>query len=192
MRSAQNGLTGRIGNEGAVRSRAVVASFDTYAEAERAVDYLADHDFPVQATTVVGEGVRLVEQPVGRFGLADAALRGALSGAMTGLLIGWLFAIFDWFSPSVARGWLILDGLWFGALVGLLMGLLAHAVTRGRRDFASVAGLQADRYDLLVEEQYAPEAARLLQQLGTGKAGAPAEAAAEPAAVGGRVDGDRR
>jgi hypothetical protein len=35
-----------------------------------------------------------------------------------------VFAIFDWFDPLVARGWLIIDDLWFGALVGAAFGLL--------------------------------------------------------------------
>jgi hypothetical protein len=88
-----------------------------------------------------------------------------MSGALAGLLIGWLFTVFNWADPVVARGWLILDGLWFGALVGALFGLLAHLLTRGRRDFASVGGLQADHYDVLVDEEVADEAERLLAGL---------------------------
>lgn len=146
-------------------ARRVVASFDSYPAAERAVDYLSDRKFPVERVSIVGRDLRLVEQVVGRMTTGRAVLNGALSGALAGLLIGWLFTVFNWTDPVVARGWLILDGLWFGAVVGALFGLLAHLLTRGQRDFASVGALQADRYDLLVDEEVADEAERLLSGL---------------------------
>jgi hypothetical protein len=45
---------------------------------------------------------------------------------------------------------------------GGLLGLLLHAMTGGRRDFASVSGMRASRYDLQVDDEVADEAARLL------------------------------
>jgi hypothetical protein len=65
----------------------------------------------------------------------------------------------------VAAGWLALDGLWFGAVVGALAGLLGHALTRGRRDFASIATMTADRFELQVDEELAAEAERELANL---------------------------
>ena len=44
------------------RPRRTVASYDDYAEAERAVDYLSDHGFPVERVAIVGHGLRYVEQ----------------------------------------------------------------------------------------------------------------------------------
>ena len=114
--------------------RRVVATYDNYRDAERAVDYLSDHKFPVERVSIVGRDLKLVERVTGRMTYGRSALQGALSGALAGVLIGWLFTVFNWFDPVVARGWLILDGLWFGALVGALFGLLAHALTGGRRD----------------------------------------------------------
>lgn len=72
----------------------------------------------------------------------DAAARGALTGAVTGLLIGWLFAIFTWFDPRIASGWLIVDGLWFGTLVGFVMGLAMYLITKPRRRFDAVSRMQ--------------------------------------------------
>lgn len=146
------------------RPRRVVASFSTYGEAEQAVDYLSDQRFPVERTAIVGEGLKLVEQVTGRITYGRAALQGAVSGAFIGLLIGWLFAVFDWSDPVVASAWLIVDGLWFGAVVGAIFGLIMHAFTGGRRDFGSIAGMQADRYLVQVDEDLADEAARLLSQ----------------------------
>jgi uncharacterized membrane protein len=150
---------------GPVRARRTVASYDSYPAAERAVDHLADQRFPVERVSIVGRDLKLVEQVVGRMTLGRALLNGALSGALAGLLIGWLFTVFNWADPVVARGWLILDGLWFGALVGAMFGLIAHLLTRGRRDFASVGALQADHYDVLVDDDVADEAERLLAGL---------------------------
>jgi hypothetical protein len=145
--------------------RRVVATFDRYEEAERAVDFLADNRFPVERVSIVGRGLHTVERVTGRMSYGEAALRGALNGAVTGALIGWLFWLFDWFAPIVAGGWLILDGLWFGALVGALVGVLAHAATAGRRDFASILQTEADRYELVVDEPVAADAEALLARL---------------------------
>jgi hypothetical protein len=139
-----------------------IASFHTYQDAERAVDRLSDHGFPVERTMIVGRGLRYVERVTGRMTYAKAALSGALTGALVGALIAWLFVVFDWFSPIVARGWLVVDALWFGAIVGALFGVLAHALTGGRRDFTSISRMEADEYDVQVDEGLADEALRLL------------------------------
>jgi len=80
------------------------------------------------------------------------------------VLIGWLFGAFDWFDPVVSSAWLALDGLWFGAVVGALIGLLIHASSGGRRDFESVGTMRADRYEVLVDEELATEALRRLNE----------------------------
>jgi hypothetical protein len=162
MRMSTQVANGAAGTVAGAPPRRVVASFMSYRDAERAVDRLSDAKFPVERTAIVGSDLRLVEQVTGRLSLGTAALRGALGGAFVGGLIGWLFGAFDWFHPLISWGWLVLDGLWFGAVVGGLAGLLLHALTGGQRDFASIGGLQAARYDLLVDEPVADEAARLL------------------------------
>jgi hypothetical protein len=146
--------------------RRVVAWFDNYADAERAVDTLSDNDFPVERTAIVGRDLEFVEYVTGRMDYGQAALRGALTGGLVGLLVGWLFAVFNWFDPIVSSLWLVVDGLWFGALVGTVFGLLSHALTRGRRDFSSVGAMKANRYEVLVDEDVATEAERLLSELG--------------------------
>jgi hypothetical protein len=161
-------------------ARRVVATFDTYAQAEAAVDSLADRGFPVEHAQIVGRGLKMVEQVTGRMRPLDAFLRGALSGALAGALIGWLFGLFDWTDPIVAAGWLALHGLWIGALVGGATSLIAYLALRGRRDFASVSTLSADRYEVLVDEPVADEAARLLTATDTAPATGTAPAAGAP------------
>jgi hypothetical protein len=142
--------------------RRAIASYDTYAAAEAAVDSLADRHFPVEHPQIVARDLKMVEQVTGRLRPLDAFLRGALSGAIAGALIGWLFGLFNWTNPIVASAWLAFHGLWIGALIGGTAGLIAYLLLRGRRDFSSVGMLSADRYDLLVDEQFADEAAKLL------------------------------
>src|SRR3954468_2061277 len=145
--------------------RRVVASFGSYEEAERAVDLLSDRKFPVERTAIVARDLEYVEQVTGRMTYWRAMGLGALNGALIGVLIGWLFGLFNWFDPVVSAFWLALDGLWFGALVGAAMGLIAHALTGGRRDFAAVGGFRASPYDVRVDELFAGEAEGLLAEL---------------------------
>jgi len=143
-------------------SRRTVASYASYADAEQAVDYLSDNGFEVSRTAIVGRDLRYVEQVTGRVTYGKAALRGALTGALVGVLVGWLFGVFDWFDPIVTAFWLALDGLWFGAIIGAIAGLLGHALSGGKRDFSSIGLTTAGRFEILVDQEVADEAARLL------------------------------
>lgn len=136
----------------------VLAEYATYPEAQRLVDQLSDAKFPVEHVRIVGVGVTTVEQVTGRMTKGRAALAGAASGGWFGLLIGLLFGIFTigpaWFS-------VLLTALLIGAFWGALFGFVAHWTTRGRRDFSSAHGLQAQLYSVRVDAEYAAEAARV-------------------------------
>jgi len=47
-------------------ARQVIATFDNYADAERAVDYLSDRGFGVNRVAIVGRDLEYVEQVLGR------------------------------------------------------------------------------------------------------------------------------
>lgn len=64
-------------------ARQVMATFDNYADAESAGDYLSDQHFTVDKLAIVGRDIELVEQVVGRLNYGWAALRGAAAGALT-------------------------------------------------------------------------------------------------------------
>lgn len=65
-------------------ARQVMATFDDYADAESAVDYLSDqHSTVDDELAVVGRDIELAEQVVGRLNYGWAALRGAAAGALT-------------------------------------------------------------------------------------------------------------
>jgi hypothetical protein len=132
-----------------------VASFRTYGEAQSAVDHLSDQDFPVENVTIVGHGITSVEQVTGRLTRGRAALAGTVTGAWVGLLLGLLLGVF---TPGLVWLSVLLTTIVMGAVIGYV----AHWMTRGRRDFTSLQGLAAERYDLVVGGGTAAEAARLL------------------------------
>jgi hypothetical protein len=142
--------------------RQVIATFDDYADAERAVDYLADQRFEVDRVAIVGRDLELVEEVTGRMSYGWAALRGACTGGLVGALIGWIFGIFSWVQPLIAGLVLAGYGLLFGAIVGALIGLLLYALQRGRRDFSAVTSLQPRHYDVVADVAVADRAIRLL------------------------------
>ena len=152
-------MTTPLGTTPLAEGRESVASYVTYSEAQQAVDYLSDSGFPVEHTDVVGYDLRLVEHVTGRLTNARAAMAGAGSGAWFGLFIGLLVGLFT--TGPVWLG-LVLGGLVIGALWGAVFGFVAHWATRGRRDFASVSGLVAGRYELLVAHEHADRARELL------------------------------
>lgn len=142
--------------------RRPIASFERYEDAEQAVDALSDRGFPVHRVAIVGRDLELVEQVTGRLDYPRAALRGAAGGAVTGALIGWFFGLLSWIIPLI--GWLLLMvyGLVFGAIVGALLGLAVHAMQRGRRDFASATAMRPRTYEVMVDEDVAADAVRVL------------------------------
>jgi hypothetical protein len=143
-------------------ARRTVATFETYEDAERAVDRLADRDFPVERVAIIGQDLQTVEQVTGRMNYPLAMWRGALSGAVPGALVGWIFGLLDWVQPLITSLLLALYGLVFGAVLGAVVGVILYALQRGRRDFASRTVMRPRRYEVVVDDEVADEASRVL------------------------------
>jgi hypothetical protein len=141
-----------------------VGSYATYEEAQRAVDHLADSDFPVRDVTIVGVDLMLVERVIGRLTWGRVLLSGAASGAWIGLFVGLLFTLF---SPGVTYGPL-LGSLAVGVVFGVVSAAVGYGATRGRRDFTSSSQLVAGRYDVLCQPRNAEKARELLAKLAMG------------------------
>ncbi|MFL6051508.1 MAG: general stress protein [Actinoallomurus sp.] len=135
--------------------KVVLASYTSHAAAQRAVDILAERDFPVEHVTIVGSGLRLEEKILGRWTLGKELLAGVSSGAWIGLLIGLIF----WIVSPWAVG-AVISAVILGAIFGAIFAAVAHAVHR--QAFASASAVVADRYDVLVDAEFATEARRLL------------------------------
>jgi hypothetical protein len=143
-------------------NKTTVATYDNYADAERAVDHLSDQGFPVEKVAIVGTGLKTVEQVAGRLTTGRAALLGAGQGAMLGLVFGLLFGLFfegpDFFG-------VVLYGLVAGTIFGTVLGAIGQAAQGGRRDFASIRGMQAEQYEIQVEHEHSARAKQLLADL---------------------------
>ncbi|MDY5784788.1 general stress protein [Corynebacterium sp.] len=139
-----------------------VGSFDTYANAQRAVDTLADNEFPVEHLTIVGVDLMQVENVTGRLTWPRVLGGGLFSGAWMGLFIGLIFALF----ATPGAGWtVILTSLIIGAIFGLIFAAASYALTGGKRDFASATTIVAGRYDVLCDPATATRARDAIAQM---------------------------
>ncbi|MET3175790.1 UNVERIFIED_ORG: hypothetical protein ABIB52_003659 [Arthrobacter sp. UYCu721] len=138
-----------------------VGSYTSYLDAQKAVDYLADQQFPVQMVSIVGNELKMVERVTGRLSYPRVALSGALSGMWFGLFVG---VMLSFFAPSPGY-FSILASVLMGAAFFMLFGIVTYAMQRGKRDFTSTSQVVATNYDVVVSVEAAHDARRLLQQL---------------------------
>ncbi|MEJ2577662.1 MAG: hypothetical protein P8Z68_01030 [Kineosporiaceae bacterium] len=137
-----------------------IARYDTYLEAQRAVDFLSDEHFPVQLVTIVGSGLRMVERVTGRLSYPRVAVAGAASGAWFGLFVGVLLSLFG---GGAELG--LFAAVFIGAGFGMLFGVISYAFTGGRRDFTSTSQIVAGEYEVLCMPEHAGQARELLSRL---------------------------
>ncbi|MGM9472159.1 general stress protein [Pseudarthrobacter sp. YS3] len=145
----------------AVPAGDTVGSYTSYLDAQKAVDYLADQQFPVHMVSIVGNELKMVERVTGRLSYPRVALSGALSGMWFGLFVG---VMLSFFAPSPGY-FSILASVLMGAAFFMLFGIVTYAMQRGKRDFTSTSQVVATNYDVVVSMEAAHEARRLLQQL---------------------------
>ena len=124
--------------------------YDAYADAQRAVDHLSDHEFPVENCMIVGTDLKQVERVTGRLTTGRVAVGGMLSGLWLGLFIGLVFAVFG---TGETPG---------GPLHRAVRGAVRADLGAGRvrrhpapPDFTSVSQVVATKYEVLVEHKLA-------------------------------------
>lgn len=146
-----------------------MGSFDSYAQAQAAVDTLSDREFPVDKLTIVGVDLMEVESVTGRLTWGRVLAGGAASGAWMGLFFGLLFGLLvpgGFFIP-------ILFGIVIGAIFGMILAAVPYAMSSGRRDFTSNTQIVAGRYDILCDPTLAPQARDAIAGMNLGHFGAP-------------------
>ena len=132
--------------------------YERYEQAQEAVDFLSDHQFPVQNCLIVGTDLKQVERVTGRLTNGKVAAGGLLSGVWIGLFVGLIVSLFG--TGDTVE--IILSTVLFGAIFGLVWAMAGYLATRGRRDFTSVTQVVATRYEVLVEHKYAQQGRELL------------------------------
>lgn len=137
-----------------------IARYETYLEAQRAVDYLSDQQFPVQFVTIVGTGLRMVERVTGRLTYPRVAGASALSGLYFGFFVGLALSLFGGGNDlSIFAVALVGGGF------GMLFGIISYALTGGRRDFTSTSQIVASEYEVLCLSEEADHARETLRRL---------------------------
>lgn len=141
----------------------IISTYDTYANAQHAVDILARANFPVNQVAIVGNDIRSVERVTGKMSYGKVAWMGALSGAYLGIFLALLLMVVQ---PGSQIGGIFLAAVAIGAGFGMLFGVLSYALNKQRRDFSSVMQLVAGRYDLLTDSDLLHEARKVLSSNG--------------------------
>lgn len=146
-----------------------VGIYNSYAEAQKAVDFLADEKFEVQNLAIVGTDLRSVERVLGRKNWGTVIGQGVQSGLSTGLLVGLIFLLFG--RPGSVLV-LLLVCLAIGVGIGVGFAAIGYAMTQGKRDFTSVTQTVATKYELLCEHKVAAQAREMLLKLPGARASA--------------------
>jgi hypothetical protein len=141
----------------------VVGTYDTYREAQRAVDFLSDEQFPVQHVSIVGSDLKMVENVLGRLTRGRAAAAGAATGAWFGLFVGIVLSLFA--KSSTNTFGLIIGAAIYGIVFGAIFGFAGHALSRGQRDFTSRSKIVASSYDVHCTWAEADKAREVLARL---------------------------
>jgi hypothetical protein len=140
---------------------------DSYEEAQAAVDYLSDHEFPVEDVLIVGTDLKQLERVTGRLTQGRVIGAGALSGMWFGLFVGTIFAIFD---PNGFNVLTVVSTVAVGAVFGAVWGWVGYRLTGGQRDFTSVSQVVAAKYEVLCEHRHVQRGRELLAQMDPMKA----------------------
>lgn len=123
-----------------------VASYQTYAQARAAVDFLSDSGFDVSSITIVGTDLHLVERVTGRLTIARASISGASSGALWGALAGMFMSAGQ--NAGGTGAWVV-GGILVGALTGMALSALAFIIRGRSRDLVSSQQVVALSYAVL-------------------------------------------
>ena len=135
--------------------------YSTYQEVQSVVDTLADRQFPVQSTLIVGTDLKLMERVTGRRTWPKVISQGALSGLWMGLFLGLLLLLL---SPGNLT--VILTSVVLGIVFFTVSSVIGYAMSGGRRDFTSMTATIPMQYELLVEHKHAAQAQQILAESG--------------------------
>ena len=153
-----------------------IGVFTSYADAQKAVDALADQNFPVNNIAIVGTDLKLVERVTGRKTWGTVIQQGMLSGLSTALMIAMILFLFD---PTRDFFGLFLEALAIGMVIGVGFAALGHRMSGGQRDFTSVSQTIPGKFEILCEHKVANQARDLLSRTPQGR-----QAAFDPARYG--------
>ncbi|MGY5766210.1 general stress protein [Brachybacterium sp. DNPG3] len=143
--------------------------YSTYAEVQAVVDALADNQFPVQNTMIVGTDLKLIERVTGRKTWGRVIGQGVASGIWMGLFIGMILMFLNPAGSFVV----VITSILMGIVFFTVWSVIGYAMTGGKRDFTSMTATIPMQYELMVEHTHAQEARRILTETGASFGRAP-------------------
>jgi hypothetical protein len=146
-----------------------VGIYNSYEDAQKAVDYLADQKFEVQNLAIVGTDLKSVERVLGRRNWGTVITQGMQSGISTGLLVALVMLIFTRPQSFLL---LLVVALAIGIALGIGFSAAGYAMARGKRDFTSITQTVATKYEVLCEHKVAAQAREMLQGMPGARAAA--------------------
>ncbi|GAA4704654.1 hypothetical protein GCM10025781_24610 [Kocuria gwangalliensis] len=146
-----------------------IARYTSYADAQKAVDYLADQQFEVAKVSIIGSDLKSVEQVTGRLSYPKVALQGALNGVVFGAFFGLLMSLLGGMDLAQA----LLLPIIMGGAFWMLLATITYAMQRGKRDFTSTNRIVAGSYEVIAAPEVAGEARNVLGGLPLAQAPGP-------------------
>lgn len=146
-----------------------IARYTSYADAQKAVDYLADQQFEVAKISIIGSDLKSVEQVTGRLSYPKVALQGALNGVVFGAFFGLLMSLLGGMDLAQA----LLLPIIMGGAFWMLLATITYAMQRGKRDFTSTNRIVAGTYEVIAAPEVAGEARNMLGGLNLRQAPGP-------------------
>ncbi|GGG50258.1 hypothetical protein GCM10011374_10980 [Kocuria dechangensis] len=137
----------------------MIGRYASYADAQKAVDHLADEQFEVDKVAIVGNDLKSVEQVTGRLSYPKVAGQGALNGMVFGAFLGMIMSLLggeQWVSS-------LLVSVLMGGAFWMLLATVTYATQRGKRDFTSTNQIVATSYDVVAAPEVAQRARQVLQ-----------------------------
>ena len=157
-----------------------IGVYTTYGDAQKAVDSLADQNFPVGNLAIVGTDLKLIERVTGRKTWGTVLTQGVSSGLSTALMV----ALIMWFiTPERSVVSIFAMALLVGIGIGVAFAAIGHLASKGQRDFTSVSQTIPSKFEILCEHKVAADARALLSKGPDARAAAfdPSRFPAQPA-----------
>jgi hypothetical protein len=147
-----------------------VGLYASYADAQKAVDFLSDENFEVKNLAIVGTDLKSFERVLGRKTWSTVIAAGVQSGISTGLLVALVVLLFVPRTTNFLL--LLLVALVIGIGLSVGFGAIGYALSHGKRDFTSVTQTVATKYEVLCEHKVAAQAREIVQRLPGARAAA--------------------
>jgi hypothetical protein len=147
-----------------------LGEFPNYPDATKLVERLIAGDFAPNKISIIGHDPVLVERVRSRLGYGRVALSGALTGFWIGLIFALLLGTGIEVSPEGGVNYLpqqFFSVLVVGAGLGMLFQVIRFSVTKNKRGFLSSQMPIATRYEVIVPDEDALAALKILGLAGS-------------------------